>query len=98
MEILSIHPTMPVPKIVVKDTSVEEESFLRDQSDLVAADTILGEIKLSPDHVIWAGISFSMVLGIILILVIALFVLYCKVSSFAQATNRFRPRPHKDSE
>ena len=98
MEILSIHPTLPAPIIVTKETSMEDEDFLRDQSDLLAADTILGELKISPDHVIWAGISFSMVLGIILILVIALFVLYCKVSSFAQDTNRFRPRPHKDSE
>ena len=98
MEILNIHPTMPAPKIVVKEKSQEEESFLSDQTDLVDADSILGEIKLSPDHVIWAGISFSMVLGIMLILIIALFVLYCKVSSFAQVTKRYRTRPHKDSE
>ena len=98
MEILSIHPTLPAPKIVTKETSVEDEDFLRDQSDLLAADTILGEVKISPDHVIWAGISFSVVLGIILILVIALFVMYCKVTSFAQATKVLRPRPHKDSD
>ena len=98
MEILSIHPTLPAPVIVNKETSMEDEDFLRDQSDLLAADMILGELKLSPDQVIWAGVSFSVVLGIILILVIALFVMYCKVTSVAQATKVLRPRPHKDSD
>ena len=98
MEILSIHPTLPAPIIVTKETSMEDEEFLKDQSVLLAADTILGEVKISPDHVIWAGVSFSVVLGIVLILVIALFVLYCKVTSFTQATKILRPRPHKDSD
>ena len=98
MEILKLHPTMPAPQIIVKDKSQEHESFLSDQADLEDADSILGEIKLNPDHVIWAGISFSTVLGIMLILITALFVLYCKVSSFAQVTKRYRTRPHQDSE
>ena len=84
MEILKIHPTMPVAQIVVKQKSQEDEIFLSDQTDLAVAESILGDIKLSPDHVIWAGISFSTVLFIMLVLIIALFVIYCKTSNFAQ--------------
>ena len=98
MEILSIHPTLPVPIIVTKEISMEDEEFMKDQSVLLAADTILGEVMINPNHVVWAGVSFSVVLGIVLILVIALFVLYCRVTSLTQATKILRPRPHKDSD
>ena len=77
---------------------MEEENFLGDQADLQDADRILGELNINPDHVVWAGVSLSVVLGITLILVIALFVMYCKVSSMAQATRVLRPRPHQDSD
>ena len=98
MEILKIHPTMPVTQIVVKQKSQEDEIFLSDQTDLAVAESILGDIKLSPDHVIWAGISFSTVLFIMLVLIIALFVIYCKTSSSAQVAKKYRTRPHQGSE
>ena len=98
MEILKIHPTMPSAQIVSKERPQEDNNFLSDQADLLEADSLLGEIKLIPDHVIWAGISFSTVLFIMLVLIMVLFVLYCKMSSFSQITKRYRTRPHQDSE
>ena len=98
MDILSIHPTLPDPIVITKETAMEEEDFLGDQADLQDADRILGQLNISSDHVVWAGVSMSVVLAITLILVIALFGMYCKVSSMAQATRVLRPRPHQDSD
>ena len=98
MDILSLHPTLPAPKVITRQTDMEEEDFLSDQADLQDADRILGQLNISPDHIVWAGVSISVVLAITLILVIALFGMYCKVSSMAQATRVLRPRPHQDSD
>ena len=97
MEILSLHPTVPAPIMVTKESDMENEEFLKDQAVLLAADTILGEVKINPNHVVLAGVSFTVVLGIILILVIALFVMYCKVTNLTRTTMILRPRPHQDS-
>ena len=98
MKILKIHPTLAPVKTNSKDVSQDETDFLKDQADLQKADTILGEIKLAPDHVILAGISFTTVLVILLILIVILFVLYCKLSRMTCGTQRYRSRPHQDSE
>ena len=98
MEILKIHPTLPSIKTVTKERSHDDSVFLNDQADLAKADSILGEIKLAPDHVIWAGISFSTVLLMMLVLIIVLFVLYCKMSNISCVAKRYRTRPHHGSE
>ena len=98
MKILKIHPTLSPVKTNPKDVSQDEINFLNDQADLQSADTILGEIKLAPDHVILAGISFTTVLAILLILIVILFVLYCKMSSMSCYAKIYRSCPHQDSE
>ena len=98
MDILKMHPTLPSAQIFVKERSQDDNIFLSDQADLAEADSILGKIKLSPDYVIWAGISFSTVLLMMLVLIIVLFVLYWKMSSFSRVAKRYRTWPHHDSE
>ena len=88
------------PIINISQHSEDETMFWQDQADLGSAQTMLDSIDLAPKHVIIAGISFTSVLAILLIAVIALFILYCKpacIGCYCKKEMR-KSRVHRDSD
>ena len=78
MSILNRHPTVQPYVNLSKQVTPDEFGFLMDQEDLEMAKDILGDIKLEPKHIMIAGISFTTVLAIVILMVVILFFLYCR--------------------
>ena len=72
---MKLHPTLTPPVNLTYKSDVDTQEFVNNQQDLVLSSQILGDMKMSPDHVVIYGISFSLVLLLTLILVCILYVL-----------------------
>ena len=92
---MKLHPTLTPPVNLTYKSDVDEQEFVNNQQDLVLSSQILGDMKMSPDHIVITGISFSLVLLLTLILVCILYCLMCGPGLCK--CQREKTRVHRDS-